>query len=124
MGRSLDMAYGNEHNKYEFVPLSKPHRKGPPSKNIRGVLDKPYQPRMLSFIFVPLARERECALARVPSSVLAGRTARKPMLLFVFDGLFLLRFAERQFLALLFQLPPRFTRFEPVCASLKTTCGA
>ncbi len=30
------------------------------------------------------------------------------MLLFVFDGLFLLRFAERQFLALLFQLPPRF----------------
>jgi hypothetical protein len=43
------------------------------------------------------------------------------MLLFVFDGLFLLRFAERQFLALLFQLPPRFTRFEPVCASLKTT---
>ncbi len=41
------------------------------------------------------------------------------MLLFVFDGLFLLRFAERQFLALLFQLPPRFTRFEPVYASQK-----
>ena len=30
---------------------------------------------------------------------------------------FLLRFAERQFLALLFQLPLRFTRFEPVHAS-------
>ena len=35
------------------------------------------------------------------------------MLLFVFDGLLLLRFAERQLLPLLFQLPPRFTRFEP-----------
>jgi hypothetical protein len=32
----------------------------------------------------------------------------------VFDGLFLLRFATRQFVAVLFQLPPRFTRFEPV----------
>lgn len=36
------------------------------------------------------------------------------MLLFVFDGLLLLRFAERQLLPLLFQLPPRFTRFEPL----------
>lgn len=36
------------------------------------------------------------------------------MLLFLFDGLLLLlRFAERQLLALLFQLPPRCTRFEP-----------
>ena len=35
------------------------------------------------------------------------------MLLFVLDGLLLLRFATRQLLALLFQLPPRFTRFEP-----------
>ena len=34
------------------------------------------------------------------------------MLLFRFDGLLLLRFAERQFWALLFQLPPRMTRFE------------
>lgn len=33
------------------------------------------------------------------------------MLLFVFDGL-LLRFAERQLLPVLFQLPPRFTRLE------------
>lgn len=36
------------------------------------------------------------------------------MLLFVFDGLLLLRFADRQLLPLLFQLPPRFTRFEPL----------
>ena len=40
------------------------------------------------------------------------------MLLFVFDGVLLLRFAERQLLPLLFQLlfqlPPRFTRFEPL----------
>lgn len=43
------------------------------------------------------------------------RTAatRKPRLLFRLSGEFLLRFAERQFLALLFQLPPRFTRFCP-----------
>ena len=34
------------------------------------------------------------------------------MLLFRFDGSLLFRFAERQFLALLFQLPPRITRFE------------
>lgn len=38
---------------------------------------------------------------------------RKPRLLLRFPGVFLLRFAERQFLALLFQLPPRFTRLEP-----------
>jgi len=36
------------------------------------------------------------------------------MLLFLLSGLLLLRFADRQFLALLFQLPPRITRFEPV----------
>ena len=35
------------------------------------------------------------------------------MLLFLFVGLLLLRFAVRQLFALLFQLPPRFTRFEP-----------
>jgi hypothetical protein len=33
-------------------------------------------------------------------------------LLFRFSGEFLLRFAERQLPALLFQLPPRFTRSE------------
>jgi hypothetical protein len=33
--------------------------------------------------------------------------------LFLFVGLLLLRFAARQLIALLFQLPPRFTRFEP-----------
>ena len=38
---------------------------------------------------------------------------RNPRLLFRFDGELLLRFADRQFLALLFQLPPRLTRFEP-----------
>ena len=37
-----------------------------------------------------------------------------PVLLFLLSGLLLLRFADRQFLALLFQLPPRITRFEPV----------
>jgi hypothetical protein len=33
-------------------------------------------------------------------------------LLLRFDGSFLLRFADRQFEAWLFQLPPRLTRFE------------
>jgi hypothetical protein len=32
---------------------------------------------------------------------------------FRFSGEFLLRFADRQFLALLFQPPPRFARFGP-----------
>ena len=35
------------------------------------------------------------------------------MLLLALFGLLLLRLADRQLLALLFQLPPRFTRFEP-----------
>ena len=35
------------------------------------------------------------------------------MLLLRLSGLFLFRFAARTFLALLFQEPPRFTRFEP-----------
>ena len=35
------------------------------------------------------------------------------MLLFLLDGVLLLRFADRRLFALLFQLPPRFTRFEP-----------
>ena len=35
-------------------------------------------------------------------------TGRKPRLLFRLSGVVLLRFAERQFLALLFQLPPAF----------------
>ena len=32
-------------------------------------------------------------------------------------GLLLFRLADRQFCALLFQLPPRITRFEPVFGS-------
>lgn len=40
------------------------------------------------------------------------RSTRKPLLLFRLSGVFLLRFAERQLSELLFQLPPRFTRFE------------
>ena len=41
------------------------------------------------------------------------RSTRNPMLLFVFVGLLLLRFATRLLLALLFQLPPRYTRLVP-----------
>jgi hypothetical protein len=41
---------------------------------------------------------------------------RKPRLLLRFVGSFLLRFDDRQFLAVLFQLPPRFTRLRPLTA--------
>ena len=41
---------------------------------------------------------------------------RNPRLLLRLPGAFLLRFDARQLRALLFQLPPRFTRFEPVSA--------
>lgn len=41
---------------------------------------------------------------------------RKPMLLLLLSGLLLLRLATRQLLALLFQLPPRFTRLDPLTA--------
>ena len=51
------------------------------------------------------------------------RARRKPRLLLRFDGSFLLRFAERQFLAELFQLPPRFTRFEPYGPSTTVLCS-
>ena len=40
------------------------------------------------------------------------KTKRKPILWLRLSGLFLLRYAVRQFSALLFQLPPRITRFE------------
>ena len=45
---------------------------------------------------------------------LSSETRRSPRLLFLFDGVLLLRLEERQFFALLFQLPPRFTRFDPL----------
>jgi hypothetical protein len=43
---------------------------------------------------------------------------RKPRLLFRLSGVFLLRLADRQFCALLFQLPPRFTRLVPSLATI------
>ena len=45
-----------------------------------------------------------------------ARASRKPRSLFRLSGVFLLRFADRQFLALLFQPPPRQARFEPEAA--------
>ena len=42
------------------------------------------------------------------------RARRKPLSFVRFVGSFVLRFAVRQFAATLFQLPPRFTRFEPL----------
>jgi hypothetical protein len=51
-------------------------------------------------------------LGSIHSSSGAAAT-RKPRLLLRLPGSFLLRFAVRQFVAELFQLPPRFTRLEP-----------
>ena len=48
-----------------------------------------------------------------PFGVLAETHKRTPTLLFVFVGLLLLRFAERQLWSLLFHEPPRSTRTEP-----------
>ena len=42
------------------------------------------------------------------------RTKRSPRLLLRLSGVLLLRYDERQFLAVLFQLPPRFTRLDPL----------
>ena len=44
------------------------------------------------------------------------RTGRKPRLLLLLPGELLLRLADRKFLPLLFQLPPRFTRFNPLAS--------
>jgi len=41
------------------------------------------------------------------------QATRNPRLLLQLPGVFPFRYADRQFLAVLFQLPPRFTRFEP-----------
>ena len=41
------------------------------------------------------------------------RATRKPRLLLRLPGEFLLRFADRAFCAVLFQLPPRLTRLVP-----------
>ena len=43
----------------------------------------------------------------------AEQQRRKPLFLLRLPGWFLLRFAERQLRALLFQLPPRKTRLSP-----------
>jgi hypothetical protein len=43
-----------------------------------------------------------------------GLATRKPMLLFSFVGLLLLRFEERKLFSVLFQLPPRIARFSDV----------
>ncbi len=49
-----------------------------------------------------------------PNPALRVLQTRKPMLLLLLFGLLLFRLATRQLLALLFQLPPRFTRFDPL----------
>jgi len=62
--------------------------------------------------------DRPDARGRNPWTAPIGRGSvlerRKPRLLLRFDGWFLLRYAERQLSASLFQEPPRITRLEPV----------
>ena len=53
--------------------------------------------------------------ASTHSEVLSSeRARRKPRLLLRLSGVLLLRYDKRQLLASLFQLPPRFTRLEPL----------
>ena len=49
-----------------------------------------------------------------PALLMRWRERRKPKLLLRLSGVLLLRFETRQFSALLFQLPPRFTRLSPL----------
>jgi len=58
--------------------------------------------------------KRSRPIRKQTKSSLCVLERRNPMLLFLLSGVLLLRFAVRQFLALLFQLPPRLTRFEPL----------
>jgi hypothetical protein len=58
-------------------------------------------------------------LAVNPSIAKLGRRSRKPSSLLRLDGVSLFRYAERTFWPLLFQLPPRFTRFEPEDAPMQ-----
>ena len=53
-----------------------------------------------------------CPVRWMHSPSIELQATRTPRLLFRFSGVFLFRFADRQFLDVLFQLPPRFTRFE------------
>ena len=53
-------------------------------------------------------------LRAIASDPAEFRARRKPLSFVRFVGSFVLRFAVRQFAASLFQLPPRFTRFEPL----------
>src|SRR5207253_87046 len=77
-----------------------------------------YQGRAVAqaFLSAPTAAEAELengrfrrARLRSPSG---ARARRKPRLWFRFVGVFLLRYAARQFSASLYQLPPRITRSE------------
>ena len=63
-----------------------------------------------SAVRAPFFRERMDSGTTALSTMTEARATRNPMLLFLLSGLFLLRFADRAFLALLFQLPPRLTR--------------
>lgn len=88
-------------------------------RGVRQMIRSDYQPRRRTSLFVPpiTAGAGSCPgqqaglhLARCAG----GSTARKPKLLFSLSGLLLLRLETRQLLALLFQLPPRIARFEPL----------
>jgi hypothetical protein len=54
-----------------------------------------------------------CPLENTSSGCLLELAGRKPMLLVRFVGVLLLRWAARQFCALLFHAPPRITRLSP-----------
>jgi len=91
--------------------------KGPP-----GSSDIPYQYRRATLTSLAALRSTawlDMICFGTLSSKAAGTRTRNPILLFLFDGVLLLRLAVRTFVALLFQLPPRRIRFEPEIIPLK-----
>ena len=71
-------------------------------------------PQRFSEAFARMTRDRRSAGSREASRPAGAAARRKPLFRFQFllrfSGVFVLRFADRQFLPLLFQLPPRITR--------------
>ncbi len=66
----------------------------------------------------------KCGMKRRGLYLLDGlRTSRKPRLIAPHDGIFLIRDADRQLVAPMFQLPPRETRLEPVAGPVGSFSG-
>ena len=95
-------------------------KKKPPSLSVYAYQRRRFIPGTNARVFCPGRKTVgagqspvQCMPSGLPLSW-GERATRKPLLLLRFSGVLLLRFATRQLSALLFQLPPRSTRFEPL----------